>query len=80
MRFERAARRAIESLFKFRSEIGLLGNHIDTQTGRWTATDSGIGAGVDSFFEYLVKGYVLLNEPELLEMWRVLGQLKIVNV
>jgi len=72
MRFERAARRAIESLFKFRSEIGLLGNHIDTQTGRWTATDSGIGAGVDSFFEYLVKGYVLLNEPELLEMWRVL--------
>ena len=36
------------------------------------ATDSGIGAGVDSFFEYLVKGYVLLNDETLLEIWRQL--------
>ena len=72
-RFEAAARRAIESLYERRSDIGLLGNHIDTKTGRWTATDSGIGAGVDSFFEYLVKGYVLLNEPSLHTMWKNLG-------
>lgn len=46
-----------------------MGNHIDVQTGVWTAQDSGIGAGVDSYFEYLVKGSILLNRPELMEMF-----------
>ena len=32
--------------------------------------EAGIGAGVDSFFEYLVKGYVLFNNRRLLKMWR----------
>ena len=36
-RFENAARKAIQGLFDHRSEIGLLGNHIDTSNGRWTA-------------------------------------------
>lgn len=72
MRYENVARRAIESLVYYRSSIGLLGNHIDTESGKWTATDSGIGAGVDSVFEYLVKGFVLLNDRSLLEKWRLL--------
>ena len=48
----------------------MVGNHINTNTGVWTATESGIGAGVDSYFEYLVKGYVLFNNRQLLKMWR----------
>ena len=40
------------------------------QSGKWTAIDSGIGAGVDSYFEYLVKGSVLLQIPDLLPMFR----------
>lgn len=44
-KYEQAARKALESLINARSGIGLLGNHIDTQTGAWTATDAGIGAG-----------------------------------
>ena len=47
-----------------------MGNHVNTQTGAWTATEAGIGAGVDSFFEYLVKGYVLFNNRRLLKLWR----------
>ena len=47
-----------------------LGNHIDVATGKWTALDSGIGGGMDSYFEYLVKGSFMLNIPELLEMFR----------
>lgn len=31
--------------------------------------DAGIGAGVDSYYEYLVKGSVMLNRPELLEIF-----------
>lgn len=32
--------------------------------------DSGIGAGVDSFYEYLVKGSIMLNRPELMEIFK----------
>ena len=55
-KFEQVAMRALEALYESRSEIGLVGNHINTKTGHWTATEAGIGAGVDSYFEYLVKG------------------------
>ena len=37
------------------------------KTGDWTATDSGIGAGVDSYFEYLLKGGVMLQRDDYLE-------------
>ena len=61
--------RAMRALWKARSDIGLLGNHIDVVKGRWTALEAGIGAGVDSYYEYLVKGSALLGRPELMKMW-----------
>uniref|UniRef100_A0A131XSZ1 alpha-1,2-Mannosidase n=1 Tax=Ixodes ricinus TaxID=34613 RepID=A0A131XSZ1_IXORI len=67
--FERTALRALRALWKARSAIGLVGNHIDVQTGRWTAVDAGIGAGVDSYYEYLVKGAVMLQMPQLVRMF-----------
>ncbi|XP_035678895.1 ER degradation-enhancing alpha-mannosidase-like protein 2 [Branchiostoma floridae] len=68
--FEKTAMRALQALWDVRSDIGLVGNHIDVTTGRWTAIDAGIGAGVDSYFEYLVKGYILLGRPELMDMFK----------
>lgn len=47
-----------------------VGNHIDVSTGKWTALDSGIGGGIDSYFEYLVKGSIMFDIPELLEHFR----------
>lgn len=38
--------------------------------GTWTATDAGIGAGVDSYFEYLAKGALLFQRPELMRQFR----------
>lgn len=46
-----------------------VGNHIDVQSQKWVAQDAGIGAGVDSYFEYLVKGAILLQDEELLHMF-----------
>lgn len=46
-----------------------VGNHIDVLTGKWVAQDSGIGAGVDSYFEYLVKGAILLQDKKLMAMF-----------
>lgn len=67
--YEEVALNAIQSLRRYKSPIGLYGNHIDVQTGRWTGVDAGIGAGVDSYYEYLVKGSILLNRPELLAIF-----------
>lgn len=64
--YEDVAMNALSALYKHRSPIGLYGNHIDVQTGRWIAQDAGIGAGVDSYFEYLVKGSILLEQPALM--------------
>lgn len=67
--FEEKALAAMEGLQKSRSKIGLLGNHINVQDGKWIATEAGIGAGVDSYFEYLVKGALLLQMPSLMEVF-----------
>jgi ER degradation enhancer, mannosidase alpha-like 2 len=68
--FEEVAMNALHSLFNHRSsKTGLFGNHIDVQSGIWTAQDAGIGAGVDSYFEYLVKGSIMTNRPELYQMF-----------
>ena len=34
---------------------GLVGNTLDVDTRAWVRTDSSIGAGIDSFYEYLLK-------------------------
>ncbi|XP_056403979.1 ER degradation-enhancing alpha-mannosidase-like protein 2 [Hyla sarda] len=68
--FEMVARRALRGLWESRSEIGLVGNHIDVMTSKWVAQDAGIGAGVDSYFEYLVKGAILLQDEEMMAMFQ----------
>ncbi|CAL1264962.1 unnamed protein product [Larinioides sclopetarius] len=68
--FENVAVNALEALWKRRSQLGLVGNHINVQDGKWTALDSGIGGGVDSYFEYLVKGAILFQEPKFLKMFK----------
>ncbi|XP_015127051.1 ER degradation-enhancing alpha-mannosidase-like protein 2 [Diachasma alloeum] len=67
--YEEVAMNAVKALHFYRSKIGLVGNHVDVLTGHWTATDSGIGAGVDSYFEYLAKGTLLLQDPFLANMF-----------
>ncbi|XP_078342728.1 ER degradation-enhancing alpha-mannosidase-like protein 1 isoform X2 [Oculina patagonica] len=63
--FENLARKAVAALWKHRSvETGLLGNVINVETGDWTGKMSGLGAGLDSFYEYLLKGYIMFGETE----------------
>ncbi|XP_029630405.1 ER degradation-enhancing alpha-mannosidase-like protein 1 [Salmo trutta] len=63
--FEWVARRAVRALWNLRSnETGLLGNVVNIQTGQWVGMQSGLGAGMDSFYEYLLKSYILFGEKE----------------
>ncbi|XP_022656999.1 ER degradation-enhancing alpha-mannosidase-like protein 2 [Varroa jacobsoni] len=65
-RYEEVAVRALRALWATRSKVDLVGNHLDIENGKWTATDASIGAGVDSYFEYLAKGAFILRESWLL--------------
>ncbi|KAK6215951.1 Protein-lysine N-methyltransferase rrg1 [Pestalotiopsis sp. IQ-011] len=64
-RFEQAAKRAFWSVWSRRSDIGLLGAGVDAEAGHWIGGYSGIGAGIDSFFEYALKTHILLSGHDL---------------
>ncbi|KAI3421157.1 ER degradation-enhancing alpha-mannosidase-like protein 1 [Globodera pallida] len=73
--FEAQARRCNEILWTLRnSDTGLLGTVIDVQTGEWKGSLAGLGAGFDSFFEYLLKAHILFGEVRELEMFTELRQ------
>ncbi|EAS29000.2 ER glycosyl hydrolase [Coccidioides immitis RS] len=63
-RFEEFAKRAFWSVWARRSEIGLIGAGIDAESGKWVNSYTGIGAGIDSFFEYALKSHILLSEGQ----------------
>ncbi|NWW40825.1 EDEM1 protein, partial [Panurus biarmicus] len=52
----------------------LKGNVVNIQTGHWVGKQSGLGAGSDSFYEYLLKSYILFGEKEDLEMFNAAYQ------
>ncbi|MCL4129883.1 UNVERIFIED_CONTAM: hypothetical protein GTU68_026509 [Idotea baltica] len=63
--YELSARRANKVLWKLRHEnTGLFGNVVDVNTGKWEGELSGVGAGLDSFFEYMLKAYILFGQIE----------------
>lgn len=37
---------------------------VDVNTGKWEGELSGVGAGLDSFFEYMLKAYILFGKME----------------
>lgn len=60
-RYEKVAKEAFWAVWSRRSSIGLIGGGIDAETGRWVSPYTGIGAGIDSFFEYALKTHILLS-------------------
>ena len=63
------AKRALVETWKRRSPIGLVGERFDVETGRWTRTDSHIGARIDSYYEYLWKCWKLFGDRDCKAMW-----------
>jgi len=67
--YEAAALRALRKLWSMRSSLDLMGTTLDVLTGEWIEHSSGIGAGVDSFYEYLLKAYILFGRNEYWDMF-----------
>ena len=63
------AKRALVETFKRRSPLGLVGESINVETGSWTNTDSHISGGIDSYYEYLWKCWLLFGDKDCRDMW-----------
>ena len=67
--FYEKAKRALVETFKRRSPLGLVGESIDIETGAWTNSDSHISGGIDSYYEYLWKCWLLFGDKDCRDMW-----------
>src|ERR1700691_4013385 len=67
-------KRALVELYKRRSSIGLVGSEIDVETGKWTDPTAGIMGGIDSYYEYVLKAWLLFGDKDCEQMWRTSQQ------
>jgi hypothetical protein len=63
------AKNAFLNVFESRSDIGLVGDQIDCETGEWLRTDSHLSACIDSYYEYMVKCALLFDDEDCKIMW-----------
>ena len=70
--FETAARRAIRALWTRRSPLNLMGSTMNIEKGTWVQSHASVGAGSDSFYEYILKAYVLFGDEEYLTMFETM--------
>ena len=63
------AKRALVETYQRRSPIGLVGSSINVETGAWTDPESHVSGGIDSYYEYLWKCWLLFGDEECREMW-----------
>ena len=67
--FYEKAKRALVETYLRRSPIGLIGTRFNVETGKWTNTDSHISAEIDSYYEYLLKCWLLFDDQDCKRMW-----------
>jgi mannosidase alpha-like ER degradation enhancer 2 len=68
--FFEKAKNALVQLYKRRSNLGLVGEEIDVETGEWVSRASHVGGGIDSYYEYLLKCSLLFGDKDCERMWK----------
>ena len=68
--YYRKAKNAVLELYNRRSAIGLVGSKINVETGEWTNKNSHISGGIDSYYEYLLKCWLLFGDEDCHAMWK----------
>jgi mannosidase alpha-like ER degradation enhancer 2 len=63
------AKRALVELYRRRSPIGLVGTWMNAESGEWTNTSSHVGGAIDSYYEYLIKAWILFGDEECRTMF-----------
>jgi len=67
--YYQAAKKANLAVWERVSDIHLVAELIDVETGEWKHGTSHIGAGIDSYYEYLFKAYLLFGDEDLKPIW-----------
>ncbi len=67
--YYQTAKKANMAIWERVSGLNLVGNYIDVETGEWLKKSSHICAGIDSYYEYLLKTYLLFDDEELKPIW-----------
>lgn len=68
--YENAAANTLSMIWSMRyRSTGLLGSHINISSCQFFCFDSGIGANLDSAFEYMLKAGILLNNDTYIKMF-----------
>jgi mannosidase alpha-like ER degradation enhancer 2 len=74
------AKQATIALYARRSALGLVGEGIDVETGAWTRRASHVGGGIDSYYEYLLKSWLLFGDEDCRRMWRASADAVVAHV
>ena len=67
--FYEKAKKGFVECFNRRSKIGLVGTQINVETGEWTNTESHISGMIDSYYEYMIKSYLLFGDEDFKKMY-----------
>lgn len=67
--YKNTADKSLIKLWEQRSKRGIVGSVINVNDGKYKEFNNGIGAGVDSFYEYLFKSYILFGDSVYLDMF-----------
>lgn len=62
-------KKGVKAIFERRGTTGLVGSYIDCDTGEWLNTRAHISGGIDAYYEYLLKAYLLFGDEDFKVMW-----------
>ncbi|CCK72873.1 alpha-1,2-mannosidase MNL1 KNAG_0M00200 [Huiozyma naganishii CBS 8797] len=68
-KYAQVTRYAFDKIWSMRSNLDLLPWSINPIDKTCYVTTTGIGASIDSFYEYALKGSVLFDDPQLYQIW-----------
>lgn len=68
-RYYDAVKTAVTRLHRQRSSLGLVGTVIDVETGDWMDRGSHVSGRIDSYYEYLLKAWLLFGDTDFRSMW-----------
>ncbi|MFI3294980.1 MAG: glycoside hydrolase family 47 protein [Rikenellaceae bacterium] len=62
-------KRGIQAVYERRGATGLVAGSINCDTGEWNDSLAHISGGIDAYYEYLLKAYILFGDPDFKVMW-----------
>lgn len=77
---QQKAHKTMDELWNLRHRTSnLMGTILNVHSGDWIRRDSGVGAGIDSYYEYCLKAYILLSDEKYLRRFNTVSVIFLVQ-